>query len=170
MRCLFFVGDVDLAGGSGVTPAMTKTTHHVPPGLSALVPQLVVADGHALLDFLGRALGAETFGVMPGPDGKGVMHAAVRVGEGWVFVSDASEFAKPTQGNLFLYVPDVDAVFARAVAAGATALVPVATMFWGDRWGMIADPFGNVWQLATHVEDVPPEQMGERMKAAAGSR
>lgn len=146
--------------------AMTKSTSPIPPGVPPVIPQLVVPDGKALIDFLERAFGAQTQQIMPGPEGKGIMHATVTIGDGRVFVSDANDFAKPTTANTFLYVEDVDAAFARATEAGATALAPVSDMFWGDRWGMVADPFGNIWQLATHVEDVSPEQMAERMKQA----
>ncbi|MCA9705520.1 MAG: VOC family protein [Myxococcales bacterium] len=134
--------------------------------MPSLIPQLVVDDARGYLEFLGKALGGETLHVMPGPDGKSVMHAAVRLQDARVFVSDASEFAKKTTANVFLYVSDVDAAYERATAAGAQPVAPVSDMFWGDRWGMVADPSGNLWQLATHVEDVTPEQLAERMRAA----
>ncbi len=140
--------------------------HYIPEGLQAVIPQLVVADGRKLLDFLEKAFGATTLHAMPGPDDKGVMLAAVRIGDITLFVSDASGFAKPTSANLFLYVPDVDATFAKATAAGATAGAPPSDMFWGDRWSTVMDPFGNQWQIATHLEDVPPAEMMERMKKA----
>ncbi len=139
---------------------------HIPEGLPAVIPQLVVKDGKALVDFATRAFGAELAHAMPGPDGKGIMHGMLRIGGASVFVSDANEFAKPTSANLFVYVPDVDAAYARAVEGGAKPLAPVADMFWGDRWGMIADPWGNVWQVATHKEVLSPEEMMKRMKAS----
>ncbi|HEY5933879.1 MAG TPA: glyoxalase/bleomycin resistance/extradiol dioxygenase family protein [Kofleriaceae bacterium] len=140
---------------------MTKP-HYIPQGLSPIVPQLVIAGAQKALDFWQQALGAEVLHAMPGPKGS-IMHAAVRIGEGTFFVSDATEFAKPTSSNTYLYVRDVDAVYERAIKAGATVLAPLTNMFWGDRWGMIADPFGNLWQLGTHVEDVSPEEMQRRM-------
>jgi uncharacterized glyoxalase superfamily protein PhnB len=106
---------------------------------------------------------------MPGPDGKGVMHGMFTIGGTAVFISDMGGFAQPTSANLFVYVPDADASVAQAVAAGAKVLTPVADMFWGDRWGMIADPWGTVWQVATHKERLEPEEMMRRM-AGWGSR
>jgi uncharacterized glyoxalase superfamily protein PhnB len=100
---------------------------------------------------------------MTGPDNKGIMHAHVRIGDSVVFMSDAGGFAKPTTANVFAYVEDVDATVERAAAAGAKVMAPVADMFWGDRWGMVEDPFGNVWQVATHIEDVSPEEMKRRL-------
>ncbi len=147
---------------------MTNAVSAIPSNTPAIIPQIVVEDAHALLEFLGKAFGAKTLQVMPGPDGKSVMHAAVEVGQGRVFVSDANDFAKKTSSNVFVYVDDVDATFGQATEAGAQPVAPVSDMFWGDRWGMVADPFGNLWQLATHVEDVSPEQMAERMKAPQG--
>ncbi len=146
---------------------MSKTKSHVPEGLPAVIPQLVVKDARALFDFAQRAFGAEGAHFMPGPDGKGVMHGMFRIGGAVVFVSDAGGFAQATSANLFVYLPDVDGAVAKAVQAGAKVLAPVADMFWGDRWGMIADPFGNAWQVATHVEDVSPEEMQRRAAGMA---
>jgi PhnB protein len=156
-----------------VTPTiMVKATHHIPEGLSAVIPQLVVSDARALVEFARRAFGAEIGEIMPGPDGKGVLHGYFRIGGAPLFVSDLPGFAEPTKANLFIYVPDVDASVARAVDAGASVRVPVADMFWGDRWGMISDPWGNAWQVATHKERLDPEEMKRRMaaNAAAGSQ
>jgi PhnB protein len=146
---------------------MPKAKHHIPEGLHTVTPQLVVSDGRRLLDFIQAAFNGEGVHTMPNPDGKGVMHGHIRIGDVAVFVSDASGFAKPTTSNLFLYVPDVDRAIAQAIKAGAKVLAPASDMFWGDRWGMVEDPFGNVWQIATHVEDVPPEEFAQRMKAGS---
>lgn len=135
---------------------------YIPQGLSPVVPQLVIKGAQKAIDFYAAAFGAELLHAMPGAKG-GIMHAAVRIGEATVFVSDASEFAQPTSANNFLYVKDVDAIYARATKAGAKVLSPLTNMFWGDRWALVADPFGNQWQLATHVEDVTPEEMQRRM-------
>ncbi|HYV49363.1 MAG TPA: VOC family protein [Myxococcaceae bacterium] len=145
---------------------MAKSTKPVPEGLRSLTPQIVVNDAAAALELYQRAFGAEVMGKMTGPDGKSVMHSHVRIGDSVLFVASAG-FAPPTHSNNFLYVPDVDAVFARATAAGFKVLAPVADMFWGDRWGQVQDPYGNAWQLATHVEDVSPEEMQRRAKQAA---
>ena len=144
---------------------MSQGVHHIPTGLPAVISQLVVQDGRALLDFATRAFGAQVAHTMPGPDGKGIMHGMFTIGGVPIFISDAGGFAAPTSANLFVYVPDVDAAFQRAVEAGGKALAPPADMFWGDRWGMVSDPFGNVWQIATHKEDVSAEEMQRRAAA-----
>jgi PhnB protein len=148
---------------------MPIAKHHIPEGLLAVTPQLVAKDARALVAFATQAFGAELAHAMPGPDGKGIMHGMFRIGGVNVFVSDAGP-AEPTAANLFVYVPDVDAAIARAVAAGATLRAPAADMFWGDRWGMVADPFGNVWQIATHKEQVAPDEMMKRMAAHAAKK
>ena len=139
----------------------------IPDGLRSVQPQIVVTGADRALDFCKAAFGAETpHPPMKGPDGK-IMHAHLRIGDSVVFVAEAGGFAKPTSSNTFVYVPDVDAVFKKAVAAGAKAVAPPSDMFWGDRWSMVEDPFGNVWQIATHVEDVSPEEMMKRMASMA---
>jgi PhnB protein len=144
---------------------MPKSTKPVPEGLHSLTPQIVAQDAAAALELYQRAFGAEVLGKMTGPDGKGITHSHVRIGDSILFVSDAA-FAPRTTANLFLYVADVDAVFARATQAGFKVLNPLADMFWGDRWGQVQDPYGNTWQMATHLEDVTPEEMARRAKAA----
>jgi PhnB protein len=142
---------------------MTSTeTNHIPAGLAPVVPQLVIAGAQAAIEFYERAFGAQLLHAMPGPKGS-IMHAAIRIGEATLFLSDATEFAKPTASNTYVYLADVDATFERAVKAGAAVLAPLTNMFWGDRWGMVADPFGNTWQLGRHIEDVSPEEMQRRM-------
>lgn len=148
---------------------MAKGTRFVPDGLPELIPQLVVSDARKFMDFAARAFGWEIGGVMPTPDGK-VMHGFIKRGSNVIFVADPVGFAKPTTTNLFFYVPDVDAVFKQAIAAGARELTAVSTMFWGDRWGMLADPYGNTWQVATHVEDVSPDEMMRRAAAQMGGK
>lgn len=142
---------------------MTKTVNFRPEGLHTVTPHLVVAGAAAAIDFLMSAFGAEAPSPpMLGADGTSIAHAHLKLGDSTIFLSDPGGLARPTAANLFLYVPDVDRVAARALAAGAKVIVPVCDMFWGDRWGMIEDPFGNVWQLATHVEDVSPDEMKRR--------
>lgn len=142
--------------------ATAKKPHYIPDGLSPVVPQLVIAGAQKAIEFYQKAFGAELLHSMPGPKGS-IMHAAIRIGEATLFLSDSTEFSKPTAANNFLYLKDVDPVYERAVKAGATVASPLTNMFWGDRWGMVVDPFGNQWQLATHVEDVTPEEMQKRM-------
>lgn len=144
---------------------MTEKPSHIPPGLPAVVAQFVVKDAPALIEFAVQAFEANRGHVMPGPDGKGIMHGMFFVGGVPIFVSDTGGFAPPTSANLFVYLPDVDRAFARALEAGAKPLAPVGDMFWGDRWGMVSDPWGNVWQIATHKEDVGADEMMKRMQA-----
>jgi PhnB protein len=146
---------------------MAKVKQAIPDGLRAVTPQLVTRDATKLVEFCAQAFGAQLVHAMPGPDGKGIMHGFLRLGDCAVFVCDANEMMKATTANLMLYVPDVDATFARATAAGATPAAPVMDMFWGDRWGMVVDPFGNSWQIATHVEDLAPDEIMRRMAQAA---
>ena len=146
---------------------MTKP-HYIPQGLSPITPQLVVSGGKAAIDFYQKAFGAELLHAMPDAKTGGIMHAALKIGEGTFFLSDASSFSKPTTANNYVYVRDVDALFERAVKAGATVLAPLSNMFWGDRWGMVADPFGNQWQLGCKVEDVTPEEMQKRLANVPG--
>ena len=148
-------------------------THHVPEGSRTLTPYLVVHDGAAAIDFYQRAFGAELISRMDGPDGK-VGHASLQIGDSRLMLSDvfpASRYRAPaeigaTGTGLYLYVEDVDAAFTRALDAGATSLMKPDDMFWGDRWGSVIDPFGHIWEIATHVEDVGPGDMAERAKAA----
>jgi uncharacterized glyoxalase superfamily protein PhnB len=135
-----------------------------------------VDNAAAAIEFYTRAFGASELFRMPGPDGK-IMHAEVLIGDSPIMLCDAN----PEQGQLappalkgspvsiFLYVPDVDALFKRAVDAGADVRVPLMDMFWGDRYAQVADPFGHAWQIATHVEDVSPEEMERRAAAAMGA-
>ncbi|MEZ4297123.1 MAG: VOC family protein [Polyangiaceae bacterium] len=144
---------------------MTDKPGYTPPNMPAVIGQLVVKDAQALVDFAVKSFGAQVFHLMPGPDGKGIMHGMIQIGGAPLFVADAGGFAQPTQACTFVYVPDVDAAFARAVESGAKPLAPVADMFWGDRWGMLSDPWGNIWQVATFKEHVSPEEMQRRLKA-----
>ena len=142
----------------------------VPPDMHSVTPHLVCRGAADAIAFYVKAFGAVELARLPGPDGR-LMHAMVRIGDSPLMLVDeypeqggASPVAlKGSPVTLHLYVPDVDAAFARAVAAGARATLPVADMFWGDRYGRLEDPFGHQWSLATHVRDVPA---GEIMAAA----
>ncbi len=137
----------------------------VPDGYTAVTPYLVAEDAPRLIEFLAEAFGAVERMRIPMPDG-GLGHAEVEIAGAAVMLSSAAppEFA-PTQSQLHLYVEDVDAVYERAVGAGGAAVAEPADQFYGDRLGRVADPAGNVWSIATHVEDVTPEQIMERMAA-----
>jgi PhnB protein len=145
----------------------------VPEGYQTLTPYLSVDDAEAAIDFYRRAFGATEQGRMASPDGK-IAHAELEIAGSKVMLSDAfPQFTvKPpkdiggTTVGIFMYVEDVDEVFRRAVEAGATSTMEPEDQFWGDRFGTVTDPFGHNWQIATHVEDVPPAEMEERAKAA----
>ncbi len=148
----------------------------IPEGYHALTPYLAVDDAARAIDFYERAFGARERGRMPAPDGR-VAHAELAIGDSVVMLSDPfpQETCKaPTELGgtsvaVFLYVEDVDAVVQRAVDAGATVTTPVEDQFWGDRYGKVTDPFGHEWQIATHKEDLTPEEIAERGKEAMAS-
>jgi PhnB protein len=151
-------------------------TQPIPEGYHRINPALAVDDAARAIEFYKEAFGAKERMVMPGPDGK-IAHAELQFGDSIVMLSDPfpqaetkspKELGGSTVG-LFMYVEDVDAVVQRAVDAGATVTMPVEDMFWGDRFGQVTDPFGHVWPIATHVEDVAPEDMAERAKEAMAS-
>lgn len=145
----------------------------IPQGMTAITPHLVCRDAAAAIDFYRKAFGAVEQGRLPGPDGK-LMHAAITIGGAALMLVD--EF--PGQGmpspqslggspvTIHLYVADVDATVAQAVAAGASVTMPVADMFWGDRYGRLVDPFGHQWSVATHVRDVGAEEIRAFMDKA----
>jgi len=133
----------------------------IPKGYGSVTAMLNLPDAKSAMDFCKKAFGAKVVEMMPGPDGK-LMHGSVRIGDSMLTFSDAAmDPARP--GNLLVYVPNVDKTFAKAVKAGAKALMPPADQFWGDRFGRIEDPSGNRWGIATHIEDVTPKQMKKRM-------
>jgi PhnB protein len=145
----------------------------VPEGYHTLTPYLAVDDADQAIDYYKRAFGAKERVRMEAPDGR-IGHAELEVGDSLVMLSDPFPQASTTppkelggtSASVFMYVDDVDAVVKQAVDAGATITMEVADQFWGDRFGSITDPFGHLWSIATHVEDVPPEEMEERAKAA----
>ena len=150
---------------------MAKAKSPVPEGYQTITPMICYADTRKAIEWYVKALGAKQNSLSPGPDGK-IMHAEIQIGNSRVMMHDemnGSRSAAAMGGSpitLWAFVDNCDAVFERAVTAGAKPTMPVADQFWGDRFGSIADPFGHVWSIATHVEDVPPEEMAERAKAA----
>ena len=146
----------------------------IPPGYHSITPYLLVRDAGRALAFYRDAFGADQVMRFDTPDGK-VAHAEVKIGDSHVMLADETPgqgFVGPqTLGgagvSLMLYVDDVDATFARAVAAGASVRRPVADQFYGDRVGTLVDPFGHVWSIATHREDVSMEEVKRRMKSLA---
>jgi PhnB protein len=145
----------------------------IPDGYHAVTPYLALDNAAEAIEYYKKAFGAKERGRMDAPGGK-IGHAELEIGDALVMLSDAlPQFStRPpkelggTSASVFLYVEDVDAVVKQAVDAGATVEMEVADQFWGDRFGSITDPFGHVWAIATHIEDVPPEEMAERAKEA----
>ncbi len=146
----------------------------IPDGFHALTPHLVVRDGNAAIEFYKKAFGAQELGRMAMPGGKKIMHALLKINDSMLMLMDEMPETKTmgptslggTAVTLHLYVTDVDAAFDRAAKAGAKVVLPVSDMFWGDRYGIITDPFGHNWSLATHVRDVAPEEMAKAAEAA----
>jgi PhnB protein len=156
-------------GGAGrsARAAAPKARPGAPSGMHTVTPQLTLRETARAIDFYKQAFGAQELMRMPSPDGRGIWHAEIRIGDSVLFLSDEmpqspttapSPTHKPT-GVTQLYVPDCDAVFQAAVQAGARVGMPLADMFWGDRYGVVIDPFGQVWGIATHVKDLSPEEM-----------
>jgi len=145
----------------------------IPEGYHSVTPYLAVDDAAGAIEYYKKAFGAKERVRMDAPDGK-IGHAELEIGDSLVMLSDPVPDASTrppseldgTSASVFLYVKDVDAVVGKAVKAGATVTMEVADQFWGDRFGSIKDPFGHVWSIATHVEDVAPEEMAERAKQA----
>lgn len=143
---------------------------HIPQGYHSVTPYLIVDGADAAIRFYSEAFGATEVLRMPMGDSGRLAHAEIRIGDSHVMLAD--EFADMgylgplkrggATASLMIYLPDVDAVFARALAAGAKEEKPVADQFWGDRMGSLVDPFGHRWTLATHVEDVPEDELKRR--------
>jgi PhnB protein len=150
-------------------------TKPVPDGMHTVTPHLVCAGAADAIEFYKKAFNAVEGGRLPGPQGK-LMHAMIRIeGSAVMLVDEMPECGalgpkslKGTPVTIHLYVEDVDAVVARAVAAGAKVTMPVADMFWGDRYGRLEDPFGHHWSVATHIRDVTPAEMQDAMRKMAG--
>jgi PhnB protein len=151
---------------------------YIPAGYHTITPYITVRGAAKALDFYKQAFGATEIMRFEGPDGC-VAHAEIEIGGSRVMLGDempafgnrGPESLGGASGGLCVYLPDVDAAFARAVAAGAKVFKPVQDQFYGDRSGTVTDPFGHVWTLATHIEDVSVEEMHRRcaevMKGAA---
>lgn len=159
--------------GVDSTGAIEMAVSKIPAGYHTATPYLLVRGGAEALDYYRRAFGAVELFRMAGPDGR-LGHAEFRVGDSPIMVADEHPehgFVGPqTLGgsgvSLLLYVDDVDSAFTRALEAGGELLRPVKDQFYGDRSGTLRDPFGHVWTLATRIEDVPPEELEARARAA----
>ena len=145
----------------------------IPDGYYSLTPYLVCKGAAKAIEFYAKAFGAQEMVRMPGPHGS-IAHAEVKIGNSMLMLADENKergHLSPdslggSASSIMFYADDVDEVFKRAVAAGAKAEMPPADMFWGDRMGNIVDPFGHKWAIATHKEDLSPEEMEKRMAAS----
>ena len=150
---------------------MAGNVKPIPEGFHSLTPYLVVRDAVKASEFYKKAFGAEVREVHNSPDGR-VMNADLKIGDSVLLLADefpGAQCRSPqsvggTTTTIHIYVEDVDGWFNRAVSAGATILMPVMDMFWGDRYGQLKDPFGHHWSLATHKEDPSPEEIERRAK------
>ncbi|MFN2545672.1 MAG: VOC family protein [Actinomycetota bacterium] len=140
----------------------------IPEGFRTVTPYLVVDDAKRLLEFVKQAFGAQERMSMPTPDGK-IGHAEVLIGDSVIMLADAStsDQSTPMPAMIHLYVDDVDKTFRQAIEAGASEVRALEDQFYGDRSGGVQDPAGNKWWIATHVEDVPPEEMQRRAEEYA---
>lgn len=149
---------------------MPKPGKPIPDGYNTVNANLTVKGADEAIDFYKKAFGAELRERVVGPDGKSVVHAEITIGSSLLMISEECVqsgclSAKSMNGSpvsFYVYVNDVDSVFARAVSAGATMTQPLTDMFWGDRCGQVQDPFGYKWALATHKEDLTKEELAER--------
>ena len=148
---------------------MSNRVKPIPSGFHTLTPHLVIKGASKAIEFYKNAFGAEELCRMPGPDGKSIMHADLKIGDSHLMLVD--EFPEMdcrgpqsiggTSVTIHMYVEDVDAAFGKAVAAGAQVKMPLADMFWGDRYGLLTDPFGHAWSLASNKEDLTAEEIGK---------
>lgn len=136
----------------------------IPDGFHSVTPFLVVSGVARLIDFLKQGFAAQEIHCMTQPDGT-VMHAEVRIGDSIVMMGEAMGACQPMPSTLYLYVHDADAVYQRALQAGATSTMEPTDQFWGDRNAGVEDPAGNRWWIATHQEDVSPEEIRQRAEA-----
>ena len=143
----------------------------IPAGFHSLTPHIVVADGAAAIEFYKKAFGARENGRLLTPDGQAVMHAQLAIGDSILMLggempphSVSPKSCGGTSVVLHLYLADADAAFARAIQAGCAVKMPVSDTFWGDRYGVVEDPFGHQWSIATHKHDFTPEQIAANAK------
>ncbi|KVW39116.1 VOC family protein [Burkholderia ubonensis] len=154
---------------------MSTSVKPIPEGMRTLTPHLICAGAADAIEFYRQAFNAVEQMRLPAPNGK-LMHACLTIGDSSLMLVDempehgalGPKALKGTPVCLHLFVPDVDAAIARAVAAGAKVTMPAADMFWGDRYGQVEDPFGHRWSLATHQRDLTPEQIRDAMASAPG--
>jgi PhnB protein len=140
------------------------TTKHIPEGYHSITPSLSVNGAQKLIDFLKNVFGAKERMRMEGPGGK-IMHAEFDIGDSAIMVGDTMPGCSARANSLYVYVEDVDAAYKRALQVGATSEREPQDMFYGDRTASVTDSFGNFWGIATHIEDVAPEELKKRAEA-----
>jgi PhnB protein len=144
---------------------MTKP-NPIPPGMHSITPHLVCAGAADAIEFYKKAFNAQEYGRVPGPDGR-LMHALINIGDSMVMLVDeypeygslGPKARNGTSVTLHMYVEDADKQFKQALDAGCTVQMPLDDMFWGDRYGVVQDPFGHMWSIATHIRDASPEEI-----------
>jgi PhnB protein len=159
---------------------MAANVKPVPEGFHSITPILTLKNSRKAVEFYKKAFGARVLEEIPSPDGKGTMHASIKIGDSIVMMGDerpgqsckSAETLGSSPVSLYVYVPNADAAFKQAIAAGAKAEMPVADMFWGDRCGTLKDPFGYSWMIATHNRNLTEDQIREGAEAffAAGAK
>jgi len=143
----------------------------MPERYRTITPSLTLKDSQKAIDFYKKAFGAKVLDLFPNLNGKGIMHATIQIGDSILMMGDENQKCQSAETlggsptSLFLYVPDVDATFKQAMAAGATEVMPVADMFWGDRAGNVKDPFGYQWMIATHIRDLSKDEIKKGAEA-----
>ena len=144
----------------------------IPEGYHAVTPSFTFKDSQKAIDFYKKAFGAKVLDVFPNLNGRGIMHAVIQIGDSILMMGDemgeqckSAETLGSSPISLYIYVPNADAAFKQAVAAGGTAAMPVADMFWGDRAGSIKDPFGYSWMIATHKQDLTNDEIRKGAEA-----
>ncbi len=168
---------MDLAAAAAATKLNAMPVNPIPAGYQSVAPYLIVKGAAKAIDFYRNVLGASERMRLDGPEGR-IGHAEIQIGDSVVMLADEC----PEGGGrgphsfggtpvlLHLYVEDSDAVFQKAISAGAKVKGPMADKFYGDRAGSFEDPFGHVWHVATHIEDVTPEEIGRRLAAMAAAK
>ena len=155
---------------------MAHSAGKVPAGCHTLTPHIVVRGAAEAIEFYKKAFRAREIRRMPGPDGQSIMFAEVQIGDSRLFLNDEAPqmgaispaTLKGTPVTIHMYTEDPDGVFQQATKAGAQVVMPLADMFWGDRYGVLADPYGHQWAIASHLRDVPPDELAQAAAAAFG--
>jgi len=140
---------------------MKASVETIPKGFHAVTPMLTVRGARELIDFMKEVFGAAEINRMEFPDGT-IAHAMLTVGDSMVMLGEASKTWQPMPTNLYVYVDDTDEIYQKALDAGAISVMEPANMFYGDRVGAVRDSCGNQWSIATHIEDVSPDEMAKR--------